>query len=226
MIKLISQKTIFVVIFILALFLFVNNKVLAASATLNLSPAYGTYTVGNTFDININLNTGGGRTVGTDIIIKYDAAKLKLVDIVNGTIYTQYVGKEINNSLGTATISGISSDVASAFTGSGTLATLKFQGLTATTATVSFDFTAGGSTDSNVADFDTKADILTSATGGTYNLVAGSAGSADNTTTTTTSSSTDTTSIPDAGLSAPTMALSTLGLISILFGVFYLRKSI
>lgn len=208
---------------IIFLFILFTPKVYGASATLSLSPSYGTYTAGDVFDLEVNLNTGGGKTVGTDVIVNYDPVLLKMTDIVIGSIYTQYVGKEIDNTTGKATISGISNELEKAFTGTGTFATLKFQGLKTGTGTISFAYTQGSRNDSNVMDYDTQTDILTAATGGTYNLVAG--GSASATPTPITDDNTDNT-IPESGVSFPTISLTVFGLMTIILGTFYFRKSI
>lgn len=209
-----------------------GHEVLAANATLSLSPLSGTLSTGSNVSISIILNTGGAKTAGTDAAIHFSADKLRLLDIVNGTIYSQYVGKQIDNTGGTAQISGLASpDGSNLFSGTGTLATLNFQVLKEGTATVSIDFTAGSKNDSNVADFATKADILSSVTNGSYTIAAGSGGTTTTTTTTTTNTTenantqTTTSELPDASTSYPVFILGIMGISLFIAGSFLLKKN-
>lgn len=150
-----------------------SGKVRAASATLKLFPTSGTYEVGDAFELQIKLDTGGARTSGTDIYLLYDPTKLEVQDITPGTLYSQYVGEDINNQNGGANLSGLVSGTSDLFEGIGTFATIMFRTLSPGVAEVSFDFTPGDRNDCNVADFDTQDDTLASVTNGSYNIAAG-----------------------------------------------------
>ncbi len=203
----------------------------ALAATLALSPASGTFNKGCSFSVDIKLDTTGAQTDGTDAIIKYDNSKLSATSINSGTIYADYPGNSIDESTGKITTSGLAS-VSSAFTGSGTLATINFtvkEGASTGATIVSFDFDVNNktnTTDSNVVQRGTIADILSSVTNGNYTIGSGACannltslprtgqgqtatGSAGQTTTTTTEVERKT--LPDRGTKEVTFAIAIVG---------------
>jgi len=191
-----------IIIVLIGVPLLYTKPAFAANATLSFSPASSAVTTGTSFDVQIILNTGGSNTSGTDVYVHFDKSKLSLTDITPGSIYNQYVGKAIDNAQGTAAISGLSTDVSSLFKGTGTFATFHFQPLAQGTATVTFDFTPGNQNDSNVADFDTQEDVLTSVTNGTYQISGAGSTSSNNSNTsgsTTTSSGNNAVGGPSGG---------------------------
>lgn len=159
----------------------VPNLVLAQAATLSVAPNTGTLRPGCTFSVDINVDTGGAQTDGTDVILFYEPAKLAVTSITNGTIYSDYPTANADGS-GKITISGVSS-VSSPFSGSGKLATVNFNvptGVTGAT-TLKFDFAPSDktkTTDSNVVQRGTVQDILTSVTDGSYTVGAAGCGAA------------------------------------------------
>lgn len=161
--------------------LFFASPVFAQTATLSLSPPSGTFNKNCSFALEIKLNTGGAETDGTDAIVLYDQSKLTATSISSGSIYPDYPGNNIDEVLGKVTVSGLAS-VASPFTGSGTLATINFtiKDTAAIGATmVKFDFDPANkakTTDSNVVQRGTVADILNSVSSGNYTIGAGTCG--------------------------------------------------
>ena len=225
---------------IFALFLFLKSlttPVYAASAALQLSPATGTYSIGQNFDVAVLLNTGGGRTSTTDMVITYPTSKVILADIKEGSIYDQYVGKSINNATGVASINGLASSTTTLFTGSGTFVTLNFKAIDSGTAEVKFSFTPGKRTDTNVVDFDAQDDILASVTNAVYTV----SGTSSETTTDTASTGTNTTTannqtstsrnaartnnMPVTASSSSTILLIAVSLIFIALGAFLTKFS-
>lgn len=154
-------------------------QVLAAGATLSLSPSSGTFNQGCNFSLNVNLDTAGAQTDGTDAILVYDTSKLTATSISAGTIYPDYPGNNIDPS-GKITISGLAS-VTSPFQGQGTLATINFtvkENVTGATQ-INFDFDFNDkakTTDSNVVQRGTVADILNSVVNGSYTIGTASCG--------------------------------------------------
>lgn len=151
----------------------------ALAATLSLVPSTGTANRGCSFAVNIELDTAGVATDGTDAILKYEPSKLTAVSpIVSGTIYPDYAGNNIDATTGNITVSGLAS-VSEAFTGKGTLATINFTvpanaptGVT----TVRFDFDPNNkskTTDSNVVQRGTIADVLSSVVDGSFTIGTG-----------------------------------------------------
>lgn len=162
-----------------SLFLPLTAPVLAQQATLSLSPSSGTFNKGCNFSLNIDLNTGGAATDGTDAILIYDTSRFTANSITAGTIYSDYPGNNIDETSGKITVSGLAS-VSSAFSGQGTLATvnLTVKETASTGATqIKFDFDPNNKAetrDSNVVQRGTVADILNSVVNGNYTVGAGS----------------------------------------------------
>ncbi|MBU3957414.1 hypothetical protein KKI19_04045 [Patescibacteria group bacterium] len=146
---------------------------------MSLSPSTGIFNKGCSFSIDINLDTGGAQTDGTDAILFYDPTRFNATLIRSGTIYSDYPGNSIDPQNGKITISGLAS-VSSAFAGSGVLATIDFiaqETAPEGVAQIKFDFDPNDkakTTDSNVVERGTVADILTQITDGSYTIGAGS----------------------------------------------------
>lgn len=171
------------VLFSLAVLLFPvtysMSPVLAATANLSLSPAVGTFNKGCGFSIDIKVDTGGAQTDGTDAILVYDQTRFTATAVRSGTIYSDYPGNIIDTANGKVTVSGLAS-VSSPFSGAGTLATVDFTVLETAPAGVTkvrFDFDPADkakTTDSNVVERGTIADILSFVSDGNYTVGAGS----------------------------------------------------
>jgi hypothetical protein len=157
------------------------SPVSAFAATLSFDPASGVLNKGCEVSVKINLDTQGVQTDGTDVIVLYNAAQLttSTSQITNGTIYPEYPGNSVDTS-GKISISGISS-VSSPYSGTGTFATIKFT--VASTLkendkiALNFDFDPNNktkTTDTNVVERGTIADVLSSVNNGNYTVGAGS----------------------------------------------------
>lgn len=148
----------------------------AMAATLTLNPASGTFNKSCEVTVRIDLDTQSVQTDGTDVILIYNPSQLSssTSQITNGTVYPDYPGNSVDNTAGKISISGISS-VSSPFTGTGTFATVKFNvanTLTANTpVTIKFDFDPNNktkTTDTNIVERGTIADVLSSVTDGSF----------------------------------------------------------
>lgn len=151
------------------------------AATLTLNPASGVLNKGCEVTIKVDLDTQGVQTDGTDVILIYTPSQLttSISQITNGTIYPEYPGNSIDPT-GKISISGISS-VSNPYSGSGTFATIKFKvadTLAANTPlSLKFDFDPNNktkTTDTNVVERGTIADVLNSVTDGSYTVGTGS----------------------------------------------------
>lgn len=162
---------------------FLAFPALTYAATLSLSPATSTINRGCSTPVQILLDTQGTNTDGTDAILFYDPTRFNVStsSISNGTIYPDYPGNVVDSQAGKISISGLAS-VATPFTGQGTLATINLQVLdnAPTGATsVTFDFDASDkakTTDSNVVERNTIADVLNQVTNGQYTIGTGKCG--------------------------------------------------
>lgn len=171
------------VAFLLLILLLTTNSelitVYAQSAVLSLSPSTGTFNKGCTFALEVKLNTGGAQTDGTDAILLYDASRLTASSITpNTSVYPDFPGNSIDDQSGKIIISGIAS-ISGSFSGNATMATVNFavkDNATVGATQVRFDFDPNDrakTTDSNVVERGTVADILTSVVNGSYTVGSG-----------------------------------------------------
>jgi len=149
----------------------------ASGATLELSPSSGCYQVGDTFTVDILLDTEGIETQGVGIrYLNYPTELLEVIDaepetpgvqILAGKLYT--FATPLNK---VDTINGriAFSQLSFGFCGSGTLATVRFKTINSGEAQVTFDFTPGDTTDCNVAS--NGVEVLSSVTNGCYEISA------------------------------------------------------
>ena len=174
------MKRLLPILFLLSAFCFLlSTPIMAASsATLALSPASGTFVVNTPFDVGVYLNTNGAKVDGVDIKLNYEPAKLEAQLITPETsIFPDFPTKTINATTGKITISATAA-VGSPYsnTTATKIVTIKFKPLTTGSTTLTFDFTAGATTDSNVVENTTNLDILTAVTNANYTLSATSGG--------------------------------------------------
>jgi hypothetical protein len=179
---------------------------LAQAATLTLSPASGSHAVDATFEVKIQLDTGGVATDGTDAYMRFDPTVFQVVDanasatgtqILAGTLYSLTSLNAVDNGAGTIRFSGARTGASTGYSGSGTLATITFKAIKAATSSpVTFDFTAGSTnlSDTNVIQNSDSTDVLTSVTNGSYSVTGGSAADDDD------SGSSDTTDTDGDGI--------------------------
>lgn len=150
----------------------------ALAATLSLNPPSGTFNRGCSFSIKIDLNTQGTQTDGTDAILDYDPTRVTPQTIISGSIYPDYPGNFIDAQARKINISGLAS-VQEAFSGSGTLATVNFtvpQNAPAGLTQIILAFDPNNktkTTDSNVVERGTVADVLNSVVNGSYTIGTG-----------------------------------------------------
>jgi len=171
------------------------------AAALQLSPPGGTLDVDETMDVKINLSLSSGESVsGVDAELTFDNDKLQVTTIEESSLFNTYPISTYSNDNGTIQVSGIT-ETGSSLSDGGTLATVTFKGKSAGTAAVTFDFTSGSTTDSNVAEADTDTDLLESVVNGSY-TVSGDGGVGGGTTSTD-----EETGLPTTGNQETTLAL-------------------
>jgi chitodextrinase len=151
----------------------------AGSATFSLSPGTNSVAVNSTFTVNVILNTGGQAIYGIDLNkIRFNPALLQVVDsdattagvqITPGVLLSTVFVNNVDNTAGTIQFSQVATPP-STYTGSGTLVTITFRAIAAGTSNVTFDYTLGSGTDSNIAG--ANGDILSSVVNGSYTGVA------------------------------------------------------
>ncbi|OGK64974.1 hypothetical protein A2313_02855 [Candidatus Roizmanbacteria bacterium RIFOXYB2_FULL_41_10] len=187
------KKTYLSWLFFLAMtFLSLVYSQAVSAATLEFSPATGSYSTNENFNVEIKVDTSSQDTQSTDAVIEFDTTLLSVENVTYGSFYPTVLHSEQNGKL---YISGVVNDAASVKNGAGTLATVSFKGLTAGTATLSFVCTTGRTDDSNVSKNDLDAtDLLvcSSLVEGSYTLSGSTVSTPTPTSTTNTGTGTDT----------------------------------
>lgn len=152
---------------------------LAEAASFTLSPATGTYNSGCNFSVKINLDSAGAKVDSAEAVLLFDNGKITPASaaVSQGTLFPTYV-PVTTTSAGKVVISGISNP-GNPFTGSGLFATVNFTvrpGTAAGPFTIKFDFDPNDrakTTDSNIVESTTIAELLSSVGDGSYNVGTG-----------------------------------------------------
>ena len=171
-----SNASFLFILFLLGIFY--NPQINRANAaTLTLSPSFGNYSVGQTFSVNIILDTQGAAVDGIDIVyLNYNPTHLEIIDdnasqtgiqIAPGALMPMTLANTVNATIGKITFSQITAG-GTTFTSSGaqSLAAVHFKVLKAINTQVYFDFVANGTADTNIASV--GKDVLATVTNGNY----------------------------------------------------------
>src|SRR3990170_3790774 len=112
----------------------------APATTLAFSPATKTAKVGDTFDVNVAINTGSNLVIAAELYLNFNPAVLELTTAVPGTFFPspQVVGPTINNTAGTASFILYLPTSAAPKTGSGNVAKLTFRAKAAGNSNLAF----------------------------------------------------------------------------------------
>lgn len=132
---------------------------------ITLSAPKTSLRVGEEIKVEINISSNS-KTVGTDLVIKYDP-KLLSVETVGtsknpvqvGTIYRDYPLNSLESSVGRITVSGIT-DSQGGVLASGLFGSIVFQAKSQGVANINLDFNPSQTTDSNVIESGTGQDLL------------------------------------------------------------------
>jgi len=139
----------------------------ASAATLSLSPSFKSVDPGETFTVDILLDTEGEAIDGADITyLKYDQAILQVEKVTPGSLMAMTLSNTASN--GQIQFSQVINGGGVRYNGKGTLATITFKALSGGKAEVKFDFIKGDTRDTNVAGNQT--DLLAAVTNGSYSV--------------------------------------------------------
>jgi len=114
-----------IIVALIALFSVAVRPVFAADMELVLSSEP---VAGETFSVDVKLDTVGEETIGTDLLIKFIPSELEFSEIIPGELYANYHEPRLDLQAGTIRYSGtVNKD--DPFSGSGTFATIVFKKL-------------------------------------------------------------------------------------------------
>ncbi|MGB9743185.1 MAG: cohesin domain-containing protein [Minisyncoccales bacterium] len=139
----------------------------AQKASLYVVPSTGTYTVNNTFLVQVKVNSGGVAINAADATLVFDPDKIEVVRVSKtDSVFSLWVQEPTySNALGTISFAG--GKPTPGYTGAaGTLLSITFKAKTAGTANLSF------SSGSVLADDGKGTNILSSTGSGSYTLIA------------------------------------------------------
>ena len=193
-------------------------KAAVAAPRLTLTPASGSYSNGTQFTVTIGVETDSQKSAGVDVWATFDATKLEVSgirQISNAAYGFAQISPNIDNTNGKFDMSFVSNSTstydATALTGA--LAEVTFRAKA--TGTASLNFTCSKEfVDSNIISSDTtNTDLIDCASNqsGSYTITAGVGGDSTTTTTTTTTST-----LPQTGVSTPTVLMMVVGVVSVL----------
>lgn len=187
------------------------------AAYFSVSPVTTTVSSGQTFAVDINLNTENVSVSGCDVVMTFNPSMIKVQNVSFGSspIFSTTNTSTPDNVGGKLTINSSVISSAFAFSGSGKLATITFSAEGAGTSLFSFSCTAGSRTETNVWDTQVQ-DVVNcgSNVGGSYTVTGGSSSPASTSTpqpTSTSAGSQPTPTIPVTGNTSLTRILIILG---------------
>ena len=153
-----------------------NTTTSATGATLAIDPASVSTAVGQTFSVDVVLDTQNNAVDGVDVYaLTFDPAVLSVVDqdtaksgvqLVSGTSLNISFTK-VDQKAGKLLFSAVTKG-GTTFNGKTVVATVKFKALKAGTSALKFDFTKGSSLDTNVAS--KGKDVLASVVNGSVTV--------------------------------------------------------
>lgn len=148
----------------------VPSKIVRAttgSGTISLSPASGTYRVNQTFNVNVLADSGGLQLDGTDIVVHYNPAVLKVTSLTAGAIFPSTPALANNSTTGEISISSLANKGQPVIV-SGTLATIQFQVIGSGQTPVTLDFVSTSKARTGMAQDSTVAQVLNTAFSASY----------------------------------------------------------
>ena len=200
--------------FLLFLFLISFVQAQTVSPHLSFTPTTKSEVLGNSFEISINVDTGGKSIGSVDAIIEYDQNLLEVVSVSEGLFFPTVTSTTAT--LGKIKIYGIA-DTDAPKTGTGVLAIITLKGKSTGTALVSFTCQSGLTTDSNINEGSVDVIVCSANGSGSYVISSSSTSSA------TQSSLPETTAsaLPQTGVLEPTILLLGVGVILSILGVVF-----
>ena len=147
----------FVSLMLVVLALVLARPGAVSAATLSLSPQARLIKPGETFSVDVLINTKGESVTFADVYFTHDKTLLEAITVTNGTFFpnTYHVLTP-----GEPYISGALSKSGESYTGTGKVATITFKALKEGVDTMAFKCTPGKTADTNIARLSDGSDIV------------------------------------------------------------------
>jgi len=139
------------VFFLSFLLLFgLSRTALATNSSISFSENAISLAEGSQKKVDVVLDPGGAEVIGIDLFIKYDPKYVKVIEVEDLKAFSTSPAQSVDNDSGSVEIA-FSNDYSVFTTEKKSVAKITFEGRERTESTnVSFDFSPGSSTDSNV----------------------------------------------------------------------------
>jgi len=214
-----SMKQLIIIIIALFIGLIMVPGVKAVSAA-NFSFEQATISAGvdDTFSVKVLIDAGSEQVISADAYVLFDASALEAQSVTDGD-YFPIVSNNVNS--GKVYIAGLVTDVASAKTGSGTLATINFKALKNATVTLSFDCQGTGGPSKIIKNEVNSSNIIVCSSNGTSTVTVGSGSSSSSSSSSTSSDSSVTATpsvLPQTGIMDYINLWSTIGITLFVMG--------
>lgn len=135
--------------------------------------------VGETFSVEVIVDTGGEVAYGVGAKVSFDPKILEVVSVQPGTIFGDYPAASYDNTSGKIIVSGIASSQQNFIKDRAEFATLTFRAKKQGITSVQFIYEPGSTTDSNIAVTYGTGDILSQVSQLSVNVIPGSQDSPD-----------------------------------------------
>ena len=205
-----------ILLFLLATFFLLPVFMAVEAASFNFDKSNYSVAVGQTLQIQINIDVGSDEVNGADAYINYDNSFLSVENISAGSFFPTVTNDTAT--AGKVYIAGLVDYQASPKTGSGVLATITFKGLKDGTANLSFDCN-----NSKIVKNDVNVTNILQCSSEQKSIVSvgsgnsGSSGSSGSSTTSSNQSATSTT-LPKSGVLYNLINFSVPGIVLFLIG--------
>lgn len=157
----------------------------APATTLSLIPANTTKKEGETFSLDIAIDTGPNQVVIAELHLTYDPAKLEAISITNGPLFSRIYASGVVGG-GSASITVGASDELHPVKGTGSAAVIRFKALSRTDAPISVRLVPTTTFVGGLGEG--SANLLTGSTPATITVIAGTGGGSSTITPTPTTS--------------------------------------
>ncbi|MCR4263575.1 MAG: cohesin domain-containing protein [Candidatus Roizmanbacteria bacterium] len=219
------KRTLFSFGIAFVVFLLVHSDTYAA--TLSLDPATQSIPTGDTFDVLLQIDTEGESTTSTDAVMSFDSSILSVISIEEGDHGSNPFFPDLfqNISPGEMYIGASVIESIDTRSGTGTVATITFKGLSPGVSDVIFDCTPGKTSDTNISKSDKNATdivVCTALTNGRYTVGSGPVQPANPTPTPVGAvvfTPTPTATMPPSGSAEVTMGITGVAVLLLVLGI-------